>query len=316
MSPRKIHNNIPDFLIIGAGKSGTTSLDNYLKQHPQIFIPSVKEPNFYGFELTKIEDFMGDEAEIAYYRSCITTLDDYLKLFQGAGDHQVKGETSNTYLYHDSAPDRIYHYNPDMKLIAIFRQPADRLYSRFLHLARDKQLPTPNFSSCLDRDTIWWRRGDLIKEGFYFKNLSRFYDLFPASNIKVYLYEELNKNAEEVLKDIYRFLEVDDSFQADLSVRYNQSGIVKNKFLDWIYGTQGVAQKTIKALLPTASIEKLRSNIQVQRIVNTLKSKNLERPKIDPEVRRILTQEVYLNDIQKLEKLTNKNLQHWFIDKE
>jgi uncharacterized membrane-anchored protein YjiN (DUF445 family) len=156
----------------------------------------------------------------------------------------------------------------------------------------------------------------LIKEGFYFKNLSRFYDLFPASNIKVYLYEELNKNAEEVLKDIYRFLEVDDSFQADLSVRYNQSGIVKNKFLDWIYGTQGVAQKTIKALLPTASIEKLRSNIQVQRIVNTLKSKNLERPKIDPEVRRILTQEVYLNDIQKLEKLTNKNLQHWFIDKE
>lgn len=316
MSTNKIHNHIPDFLIIGAGKSGTTSLDNYLKQHPQIFIPSVKEPNFYGFELTKIEDFNGDEGEIAYYRSCVTTLNDYLKLFQVARVDQVKGETSNTYLYHNSAPDRIHYYNPEMKLIAIFRQPADRLYSRFLHLARDRQLPTPKFSNCLDRDSIWWRRGDLIKEGFYFKNLSRFYDLFPASNIRVYLYEELNKNTEGVLKDIYQFLEVDDSFRADLSVRYNQSGLIKNKFLDWLYGTEGVAQKTIKALLPIATVEKLRSSIQVQRIVNKLKSKNLERPKIDPEVRRILTQEVYFDDIQKLEKLINKNLQHWLNDKE
>ncbi|MBX2963574.1 MAG: sulfotransferase domain-containing protein [Cyclobacteriaceae bacterium] len=311
MEGSKRYDGIPDFLIIGAGKSGTTSLDNYLKQHPQIFIPSLKEPNFFGYELTKIEDLNGDPQEINHFKSSVTTLGDYLSLFASASPSQLKGETSNTYLYHEKAPERIQYYNPNIKLIAVFRQPADRLYSRYLHLARVKKLPSKNFEDCLNEKSIWWKRNDLIKEGFYYKNLSRFYNYFPAENIRIYLYEELNKNTETVLKDVFHFLQIDHSIEIDTTIRYNQSGFVKNQFLDSLYGGDGLVQKTMKAILPSKAITRLKANISIQRALNSLKNKNLERPKIDPKVREILTHKIYGDDIRNLERLINKDLTRW-----
>jgi hypothetical protein len=311
MTTTKKYDLLPDFLIIGAGKSGTTSLDKYLKQHPEIFIPKVKEPNFFGYETAKLEDFNGDEEEIYHYKNSITKLHDYLALFQDARPEQVKGETSNTYMYHTDAPERIKHYNPEMKLIAILRQPAGRLYSRYLHLARENQLPTPKFSDCLNKNTIWWQRNDLIKEGFYYKNLSRYYELFPRENIRIYLYEEFNEQTESVLYDIYNFLNVDPTFKPDLRVKYNQSGFIKNKFLDKIYGQRGLVSRTVKAIFPKAIVDKLKSNVVIQHTLTDLRAKNLSRPAMDPAVRHKLTHEVYGDDIKKLQDLIGKDLSRW-----
>ncbi len=308
---RKKHEQIPDFLIIGAGKSGTTSLDNYLKQHPQLFVPILKEPNFFGYEKMTEESFDGNTEEILHFKNSITHLPAYLDLFKDAKPGQLKGETSNTYLYHTDAPERIHYYNPDMKLIAVLRQPAGRLYSRYLHLARENRVPTKSFSDCLDKSTIWWQRNDLIKEGLYYKNISRFFELFPPENIRVYLYEDFNSKPEEVLSDLYAFLGVDQKFTTDLTVKYNQSGFIKNKFLDKLYGQKGILNKTAKALLPMNLIQKLKNNVSVQRKINTLRGRNLSKPKMDPEVRYKLTNEVYGDDIQKLGKLLNKDLRHW-----
>lgn len=308
----KANPGIPDFLIIGAGKSGTTSLDNYLKQHPEIFIPNVKEPNFFGYEQTNLEDFKGDQGEIQHYRNSVTNLPAYLELFKDAHLQQVKGETSNTYMYHKSAPQRIKHYNPDMKLIAVLRQPAGRLYSRYLHLARENRVPSKSFTDCMDKKSIWWQRNDLIKEGFYFKNLSPYYELFPKENIRVYLFEELNNQPEAVLYDIFQFLGVDATFKANLSVRFNQSGIIKNPVLDKIYGQRGVLNKTIKAILPTSTFRALKKNMTLQKTLNDLRSKNLDKPKMDPVIRHGLTNDVYGEDIRQLEKLIGKDLSHWF----
>jgi hypothetical protein len=302
---------IPDFLIIGAGKSGTTSLDKYLNQHPEIFIPKVKEPNFYGYEHTKLEDFKGDVGEILHFKGSVTNLNDYLALFQDAKPGQLKGETSNTYMYHPEAPERIKFYNPDMKLIAILRQPAGRLYSRYLHLARENRTPTKDFADCKDKNSIWWKRNDLIKEGFYYRNLQPFFTLFPKQNIKVYLYEELNDRPDEVLKDIYNFLEVNSDFKPDLSVKYNQSGIIKNKFLDSIYGQKGVLTRLTKVVLPEGGVQKLKNSTAVQRVVNALRGKNLAKPKMDPAIKKWLTQEVYGDDIRNLQNLIGKDLTHW-----
>jgi hypothetical protein len=306
---------MPDFLIIGAGKSGTTSLDKYLKQHPEIFIPKVKEPNFFGYENRKIEDFQGNHEEISHYMNSITNLDAYLDLFKDAKPGQIKGETSNTYMYHPEAPARIKYYNPDMKLIAVLRQPAGRLYSRYLHLARENRLPTPDFSDCLNKNTIWWQRNDLIKEGFYYKNLSPFFKLFPKENIRVYLYEEFNDQSEVVLKDIYNFLGVDPNFKPDLSVKYNQSGFIKNPFLDKIYGQRGILSTTIKAILPTSVLQKLKGNVSIQKTLNDLRGKNLTRPKLEPDVRFKLTHEVYGEDIHRLQYLIGRDLSHWLKTK-
>ncbi len=311
----KKHDLLPDFLIIGAGKSGTTSLDQYLKQHPEIFIPRVKEPNFYGYENKTTEYFENDLSEIAHFKGSVTNLNGYLDLFRDATPGQIKGETSNTYLYHAEAPARIKYYNPDMKLIAILRQPAARLYSRYLHLARENRVPTENFSDCLNKDSIWWKRNDLIKEGFYFKNLSPFYKLFPREHIRIYLYEELNDHPAQVLQDIFRFLKVNPDFQPDLTIRYNQSGIIKNKFLNKIYGQKGIVSSGLKALFPKTAVDTFKQNAFIQKAINQLRGKNLAKPKLNSQISHSLTHDVYGKDIQQLQELIGKDLNHWLSPK-
>ncbi|RED95655.1 sulfotransferase family protein [Marinoscillum furvescens] len=308
---QKSHEWMPDFLVIGAGKCGTTSLDNYLKQHPEIYISPVKEPNFFGYEMLSEADLAARPGEQWHYRQSVTNLEDYQTLFDGATSEQVSGETSNTYLYHQMAPERIRYHNPNMKLIAIFRQPAERLWSRYMHLARENRLPTRHFSDCLDQSSIWWKRNDLIREGFYYKNLSRYYQLFGADQIKVYLFDEFKANGPEVLKDIYAFLGVDTDFQVDKLVALNQSGIVKNKSLDGLIGNHGLLPKLSKRVFGKY-YQELKESPQLQSLLVKLRKRNLEKPAMDPEIKQILTRDIYGEDIQNLQKLTGKNLSHWW----
>ncbi len=308
---KKKFTSLPDFLIIGAGKSGTTSLDNYLKQHPQIFISERKEPNFFGYELNQLTDF-SVKSEIDHYKGSVTNIEEYLKLFTAANQNQLIGETSNTYMYHLTAADRIYHYNPEVKLIAILRQPAERLYSRYLHLARENELPTKDFIDCLDKNSIWWWRNDLVKEGFYGKYLKKYYDLFDKTQIKVFLFEDLKNHPEKLFKDMFEFLNVDSTFEPNLSVEYNQSGFIKNKKIDAIFGGKGILNKSIKFILPNKTISSIKSNITLQKKIQSLRNKNLHKPKFDIELKNKITNEIYLEDIKKLEKIIERDLSHWY----
>lgn len=307
----KKHELIPDFLIIGAGKSGTTSLYMYLRQHPEIFLPRVKEPNFYGYENKTPRDFGEALGEVRHFTESITNFDAYINLFRNALPGQLKGEMSNTYMYHDQAPERIQHYNPDMKLIAILRQPAERLYSRYLHLARENRLPTRHFSDCRNKSSIWWKRNDLINEGFYYRNLKPYFERFPAENIRVFFYEDLNKDASAMLLEIFQFLNVRTDFQPNLDGRFNQSGFVKNQLLDRIYGQNGLITSGFKALFPAYIVDKAKRNYYLQKTVNNLRGRNLKRPKPDPDILNWLTTEVYADDIKQLGQLLNKDLSHW-----
>ncbi|MFT4739242.1 MAG: hypothetical protein ACI83B_000272 [Sediminicola sp.] len=301
---------IPDFLIIGAGKSGTTSVDNYLKQHPEIYISPKKEPNFFGYELNTAADFEGSP-EIKHYQNSVTNIDAYLELFRGAKEGQQKGETSNTYMYHDLAAERIKHYNPEVRLIAILRQPAERLYSRYLHLAREDRLPTERFEDCLNSNTIWWRRNDLVKEGFYGKHLTKFYQLFQRDQLKVILFDELKAKPEEVLKDIFKFIGVDNDIDIDFSVEYNKSGFIKNKKVDALIGQNSRPKELIKKLMPKSLFDKIKNQQFVQKKLNDVRGKNLERPKLSDQLKAELTQEIYAQDINLLGSLIQRDLSHW-----
>jgi hypothetical protein len=307
---RKKDQLLPDFLVIGAGKSGTTSLDKYLNQHPQIFVPKVKEPNFFGYERTKIED-LDNEDDIKHFKRSVTTYEGYLDIFRDARPDQVKGETSNTYMYHVDAPERIKYYIPDVKLIAVLRQPANRLYSRYLHLARENRVPSRDFADCMDRNSIWWKRNDLIKEGYYYQYLSRYFNLFPRENIRVYLYDEFQNNSEKILAEIYEFIGVDKTFKPDQSVRYNESGFVKNQSLNKIIGQGGIISKTMRTILPKTLVDKIKGNLSLKKKINELRGKNLSKPELDPKIKNFLTQEVYGDDIRNLQQLLNKDLSHW-----
>lgn len=302
--------NLPNFLIIGAGKSGTTSLDNYLKQHPEIFIPSIKEPNFFGYEMFDEKDFRG-KSILKHYQNSVTNLADYERLFAEAQPGQMKGETSNTYMYHETAADRIKHYVPDVKLIAILRQPTERLYSRYLHLARENRLPTDNFEDCLNKETIWWQRNDLVKEGFYYKYLSKYYELFPRDQIRVFLYDDFKKKSEQVFNDIFLFLGVDENFSPDTSVNFNKSGYIKNRTYNRVLGQDGLVKRMTSTILPTSIYYKVKNSLTVQRYLNKIRNANLERPQLDPQLKKSITESIYSQDITNLATLLNRDLRHW-----
>jgi hypothetical protein len=308
--PKKLIEGLPDFLVIGAGKSGTTSIDKYLNQHPEVFVPKKKEPNFFGYELIREEDLGGNPDDLSHYRNSVTELDDYIQIFENAAPHQKKGETSNTYLYHPGAPMRILHYIPEVKLIAILRQPADRLFSRYMHLARENRTPSKNFSDCLNRDSIWWKRNDLVREGFYYKYLSTYFELFPRENIRIYIYEDFKDNPLQVMREIYEFIGVNSDFKPDVSLRYNESGLIRNRFLNKIYGQGGWISRTLMSVLPGV-YQRLRSNLGLKKRMLTLRSKNLEKVEMDKAIRKALTLEVYREDILNLEKLLGRDLSHW-----
>jgi len=304
-----MHTSFPDFIIIGAGKSGTTSLYYQLKQHPEVFIPEVKETNFFALQGEKLLSVEEDPDEMNYYPWSITEWDAYVKLFSKARSGQIKGEVSPMYLYHPNTIQNIKTYAPSVKIIAILRQPAERLYSRFQHLARDNRKPTENFEDALIEGNIWWQRNDLVQEGFFFKHLSKFYASFDPKQIKVFLYDDLKENPLKVIQSIYNFIGVEDSFQPELKTLYNASGEIKNKTLDKFIGRKSYIFSMVKNTFP-GGYKLLKQNRFLKKKVNAARNKNLNKIPLSTESKSKVTA-LYNEDIEKLQNLIQRDLSSW-----
>lgn len=228
--PKPLPKTLPNFLIIGAAKAGTTSLYRYLEQHPQIYMSPIKEPNFFALEGEPL-DFRGPDDKLYIEQFSVTERESYGALFEAAGPEQAVGEASALYLYSPQAPARICRYVPGVKMIAVLRHPVDRAYSAFLHLLRDAREPLPSFEAALEAEAVRIRGGwehiwHLRRMGFYGEQLTRYYRYFGREQIRVYLYEELQRAPEEVIADMFEFLGVDPGFRPDRSVRYNEPGML------------------------------------------------------------------------------------------
>ncbi|QTN39560.1 sulfotransferase [Cryomorphaceae bacterium] len=306
-----MHTQGPTFLIIGAGKSGTTALHAYLDQHPDVYMSSVKETNFFALEGVDVKR-EGDQSEdqMEHYPWAITDRGEYLKLFEEAGKVSAKGETSPMYLYNEKAPVNIKAWNPEMKLIAILREPVDRLYSRYMHLVREHRAPSKDFMNCLDSNSIWWKRNDLVREGFYGTYIERYFNQFNPEQIKVFLYEDLRSDELRVIKEIYAFIGVDADFIPDTERQHNVSGKIKNPVVDALFGQRSILKRAIRSLAP-GLVEKLRSSEGAQKMVQNIRSKNLEKAPLSPEDRRRIQEEVYASEMEKLSRLLNRDLGHW-----
>ncbi len=299
---------IPNFLIIGAAKAGTTSLYAWLEQHPQIYMSPVKETNFFALEGEKL-NFPAGTIGKYYLSGCITNIEDYRKQFQGVTNETAIGEASPIYLYHLKAPERIQHYVPKVKLIAILRHPIERAYSNFLHNIGEGLEPLTDFAQALQEEESrirnnWWWGFYYVSAGFYYVQLKRYFERFNPNQIKVYLYEDVKTNALNVTRDIFKFLQVDETFIPDMSTKYNVTGIPRNKFWHQFLSRPSFIKAPLKLLFPS----KLRNRICIN-----LKNRNLVKPQLPPAVRSQLI-EMYREDILKLQDLIHRDLSKWVTD--
>ena len=301
--------SLPNFFIIGAAKSGTTMLYTLLEQHPEVYMSPEKEPRFFALE-GKPLDFRGPGDEVSN-ATAVHDPEAYLRLFSAVTKEKAVGEASTLYLFGPTAPQRISAVLPHAKLIAILRHPVERAYSNYLHLVRDGR-ETLDFEEALRQETVrtsvlHWSRFWYYKEtGYYFEQLRRYYDLFDAGQIKVYLYEDLTHDAPGLMKDIYRFLGVDDAFKPLIERKQNVSGVPKHTLLHSLVFKRGSPVKAllrpIKSLLPGSMIN----------TAMDLENRSLVKPELPPSLRAALVGD-YREDILKLQQLIQRNLSHWLV---
>ncbi|MGP1383516.1 MAG: sulfotransferase domain-containing protein [Thainema sp.] len=291
---------LPNFLIIGTAKGGTTSLYYYLNQHPQIFMSPVKEPRFFALEGEDLNFCSPDEL---FTENSVVTFSEYCNLFSGVTNELAIGEASPLYLYSHKAPARIKHYIPDVKLIAIIRDPVERAYASYMHYVREGYEKL-SFSEALAEEEkrihenwvyMWYYK----RCGYYYEQVKRYLETFESSQVKILLYDDLKRDTLSVLKEIYDFIGVDNSFVPDLSV-LNASGVPKFRFLYNLLDRGNPLRGMLK-ILP----QDLRRSV-----ANPLRKWNLDKPPMPVEAKDDLRQ-LYQDDILKLQDLIQRDLSAW-----
>jgi hypothetical protein len=207
---------LPNFLIIGSQKAGTTSLYHVLRQHPQIFMPETKEVNFF---------FRNDE----FARGP----EHYATHFADAAKQLALGEASPGYICHPEVPARIHALLPDAKLILTVRNPIKRAISQYWDNRRHLNEPL-TFAQALDAYLSDDYQPDQIgyfSRGVYMRYIKRYLEYFPRENLLVLPFEEMIATPEDFYRQIFAFLGVDEEFVSeDFDEAFNPTEVWKNPF--------------------------------------------------------------------------------------
>lgn len=294
---------LPNFLIIGAAKSGTTSLYNYLHQHPDVYVSPNKEPRFFAFEG---ETF---EPEHRVHSSTVTTLKEYKTLFEGVTHEKAIGEASPSYLANAKSIERIKHYVPDARLVAILRNPVERAYSHFLHaVLHDLEPKEATFEQALRNEVIefdgYVRHRPYIDMGFYGRQLEPYIESFPSAQLHVFLFDELRADPTSVAQELYRFLGVDEHFTPDVGARHAKTGVPRHRLLHRMLTFTKTLTPALRSVVPSRG----------QRVLGRLRAEwmnaNLTKPSMPADAKAFL-QETYRDDVLKLQALLRRDLSHW-----
>lgn len=205
MSLQQAHNaKKVDFLIAGTQKGGTTALDAYLREHPEICMASRKEVHFFDNE----EKFNGTRPDYSYYHG----------FFRPTGSHRLLGETTPIYMYWYDAPRRIWQYNPAMKIIVVLRNPVERAFSHW-NMERHRTKESLSFYEAIQNESERCRAAlpyqhrvySYVDRGFYVEQLRRIWNYFPKCQTLILRNEELRDDPKSTLGKTHAFLGIGDT---------------------------------------------------------------------------------------------------------
>ncbi|MEM8827970.1 MAG: sulfotransferase [Cyanobacteria bacterium P01_G01_bin.19] len=257
----------PNLFIVGQPKSGTTALHQFLGQHPEIYMSSIKEPHFFCSDFHLESDRAYGKKRFFDFRSESA----YLQLFNRAGKAKVVGESSTNYLYSQVAAQKIHNFNPDAKIIIILREPAKFLYSLHSHYVKFTEENEPDFLTALALESD--RRAEKISSPRvttpsylyysqrvqYHQQVKRYYDRFEPEQVKVVIFEEFKSDNERIYREILEFLDVDPSFEPEYGT-VNANKEVKFKAINDLVNNP-ILKNISKNLLSQEFNEFIRDNI-------------------------------------------------------
>jgi hypothetical protein len=207
---------------VGASRAGTTSLWDYLKQHPEVYFPAhpyPKEPSHFC-DLTPV------------WGQPFRDVASYLEGYQGVRGEQAIGDASTTYLPSPESSRRIHARYPDARILILLRNPADRAFSLYTLLVQlgfewitpfERALAEEEVRMSSDRfkhdNPFWYYAYLYFHSGLYADQVERYLTTFPRDRVKIILFERLQHRPRETAQDVYRFLGIDPTFVPHISVQ-------------------------------------------------------------------------------------------------
>lgn len=290
--------NIPNFYILGAAKSGTTSIYKYLSKHPKIYFPENKEPQF----------FCNEEL---YSKG----LDDYIRThYKDCEDYLLRGDASPQYLFYEKAAQRISEASQevDPKFIVILRDPVARAYSLYKNMCYEGYEEL-SFEQALESETDRLSDGDMDrlgtlryayrKSGLYAKQLKAYFRHFNKSQFHIVFYEDLVAQPEVVVEGICKFLRL-KNIAMESGKKYNSAAEPRYRWLQNIFRKPNHVRRLMGKFLPT----RLKSRMVTS--VLSLNKKSVSYEPMNIETEQMLRRS-FLEDIEEVEKITAKKLTHW-----
>lgn len=302
-----------DFAIVGKPKCGTTALARFLEEHPDICISNPKEPNYFSTDLTEISD--RHHGYKKYFP--IRTPKDYSKCFSHCEPNQIKGEASPRYLSSEQSAYNIHKHNPAAKIIIMIRNPVDFMYSAHRQLVTSCIEDVESFEEALNLEEVR-KKGKNIPKGArypshfiyterakYYKELKRYFDVFPREQILVLTNEEFKKDNQKHYTRTLEFLGANKSYQPNFKL-VNSSKAPRFRTLNRLYNNPWIRRNLYRMIGPSL-FEKL------ARLGRKIVLKDKKREPLSPELRRELEQKL-MPDIKRMSQLLNRDLVHeWGI---
>lgn len=291
----------PDFFIVGAPKCGTTALNDYLAQHPELFVCSNKDLHFFGSDLLR----WGRPSE-----------SQYLSCFAGVRPEKRAGESSAFYLYSKRAAVEIKEFCPDASIIIMLRNPVDMLYSLHsenlygfhedindfemaLEAEHDRKLGFRIPKDAKQIDAVFYR-----DVGSYTEQVQRYFKVFGRENVHVILYDDFNHSVPCVYRESLRFLKVDDGFQPNFDITNPNKRPRIRVFQRVLTSKRSPVFRIGMWMTP------FRYRRAIRRVIQKLNTKYLPRPQMDPELRERLSAE-FAPEVERLSDLLGRDLTHW-----
>jgi|SRR5580658_2930826 hypothetical protein len=286
----------PNFYVVGAAKAGTTSVWAYLKKHPQVFFPRVKEPGFFmSYPLPpeyESERFQGFPEK-------------YRRLFEGAVGYKAIGDATTGYLWDPKSAQLIHEVCSDAKIVIMLRDPVERAYSHYYMFASVGLEKLPFLEAVnrnhaeLSNGNPQWNLFMYLEYGLYYEQVLRYIELFGRENVGIYLFDDLENDPRRVMTGICNHIGVDPALLAasEFSKVHNPGRVPRVK---WLYDAarSAVGVNLRSKILPRSAADWLRYNpIFYKR----------EKPPRDERAAKFL-QSIYAPDVSRLEELLGRKI--------
>lgn len=290
---------LPNFLIIGPPRSGTTWMYEAFAAHPDVYMSPKKEIKFF------------------YAPNYARGLDWYERFFAAAGNARWRGEATPNYLDSEESPVLIHRHLPDAHLFCCLRDPIDRLLSHYFH-----RLNLEKWDLQIDVDqALADPPTKLTEPGFYGRHLSRYLEFFPQERLHILFFDDLRVDAGQFAREMYGRLGIDTSFlppgvTAAVNPRktIKPSGTVRRKVYEQLHLLARASYQRLAATLPPSSVETVRRALPIRRLFDMLREEQ-PKAKLTLDTHRRLA-ELYRNDVGVVQRLTGRRLDHWLEYKE